>query len=110
MGLFRVSSPKDQKTVQGFEKTFALILCFGEAAGQIWYGSYGPPSTLGIVRIVLIMSQLMFAGVIVILLDSMLKEGYGLGSGISLFIVANTSENIVWSLFSPITLSSEYGI
>lgn len=42
----------------------------------------------------------------VILLDSMLKQGYGLGSGISLFIVANTSENLFWSLFSPVTLSS----
>lgn len=40
----------------------------------------------------------------------MLKKGYGLGSGISLFIVANTSEQIFWRIFSPVTLSSEYGI
>lgn len=68
-----------------------MILCFGEAAGQIWYGAYGPPSQLSALSIFLILSQLMFAGLLVILLDSMLKQGYGLGSGISLFIVANTS-------------------
>ena len=58
----------------------------------------------------LIMAQLMGAGIIVICLDEMLKKGYGLGSGISLFIVANTSENIFWRVFSPVTFSSEYGI
>ena len=110
IGLLRVTTPKDQQVLDGFEKTFALILCFGQAAGQIWYGAYGPPSTLGLFRMGIIMAQLMFAGVLVILLDSLLKQGYGLGSGISLFIVANTSENIFWSLFSPVTLSSEYGI
>ncbi len=52
----------------------------------------------------------MMAGIIVILLDDMLNGGYGLGSGISLFIVANTSEVIFWSVFSPITMSSEYGV
>jgi len=39
----------------------------------------------------LIVGQLMGAGMVVILLDDMLKRGYGLGSGISLFLVANTS-------------------
>ena len=43
------------------------------------------------VTMVLIVGQLMGAGMVVILLDDMLRRGYGLGSGISLFIVANTS-------------------
>jgi protein transport protein SEC61 subunit alpha len=62
------------------------------------------------ITIILIIGQLMMAGIIVILLDDMLNGGYGLGSGISLFIVANTSEVIFWSVFSPITMSSEYGV
>lgn len=33
----------------------------------------------------------------------------GLGSGISLFIATNVSENILWKSFSPITLSTEAG-
>lgn len=91
IGLLKAQGDRDNKILEGFEKTFALILCFGEAAGQVWYGAYGPPSQLGFVNIALILGQLLFSGVIVILLDSMLKQGYGLGSGISLFLVANIS-------------------
>jgi protein transport protein SEC61 subunit alpha len=36
--------------------------------------------------------QLFFAGIIVICLDEMLQHGYGLGSGISLFIATNICE------------------
>jgi protein transport protein SEC61 subunit alpha len=39
----------------------------------------------------LIVAQLLMAGIVVIMLDELLKKGYGLGAGISLFIVANTS-------------------
>ena len=39
----------------------------------------------------------------------MLSKGYGLGSGISLFIAANICENILWKSFSPITINSEHG-
>ena len=68
-----------------------IIFCFGEAAGAIYYGAYGPASNMSILTIVLILAQLTGAGFVVILLDDMLRKGYGLGSGISLFIVANTS-------------------
>lgn len=33
----------------------------------------------------------------------------GLGSGISLFIATNVSENILWKSFSPITIKTEGG-
>lgn len=29
IGLFRIASQKDEKIIGGFEKTFALVLCFG---------------------------------------------------------------------------------
>ena len=110
LGYAKINSKKDEKTYENVEKIFSLIFCFGEAAGQIWYGTYGAPSALGWGRIGIIMAQLMGAGIVVICLDEMLRKGYGLGSGISLFIVANTSETIVWRMFSPVTLSSEYGV
>ena len=69
----------------------ALIFCFGEAVVAIWYGTYGSPAQMTVATMILIVSQLMGAGFIVILLDEMLRKGYGLGSGISLFICANTS-------------------
>lgn len=46
---------------------------------------------------------------IVILLDELLQKGYGLGSGISLFIATNICESIVWKAFSPTTVNTGRG-
>lgn len=43
------------------------------------------------------------------MLDELLQKGYGLGSGISLFIATNICENILWKSFSPITIRTEQG-
>jgi preprotein translocase subunit SecY len=39
----------------------------------------------------------------------MLQKGYGLGSGISLFIATNICETIVWKAFSPTTFNRGRG-
>lgn len=54
-------------------------------------------------------SQLFVAGLIVLLLDELLQKGYGLGSGISLFIATNICETIVWKAFSPTTVNTGRG-
>jgi protein transport protein SEC61 subunit alpha len=59
--------------------------------------------------VILLISQLVTAGMIVILLDEMLQKGYGIGSGISLFIATNICENIVWKAFSPTTVNTGRG-
>lgn len=40
------------------------------------------------------------------MLDEMLQKGYGVGSGISLFIATNICETFLWKCFSPITMRS----
>jgi preprotein translocase subunit SecY len=35
------------------------------------------------------------------LMDELVQKGWGLGSGISLFIMAGVAQNIIWSMFSP---------
>jgi protein transport protein SEC61 subunit alpha len=72
-------------------------------------GLYGKPSELGWGIVILLVSQLVTAGMIVILLDEMLQKGYGIGSGISLFIATNICENIVWKAFSPTTVNTGRG-
>ena len=37
------------------------------------------------------------------LMDELVQKGWGLGSGISLFIMAGVAQNIIWSTFSPPT-------
>jgi protein transport protein SEC61 subunit alpha len=70
---------------------------------------YGDIKDLGATNAILIIIQLFIAGVIVIVLDELLQKGYGLGSGISLFIATNICETIVWKAFSPATINTGRG-
>ena len=88
---------------------FALILTFGQAVVYVATGLYGRPSDLGWGIVILLVLQLVASGMIVILLDEMLQRGYGIGSGISLFIATNVCESIVWKAFSPTTVNTGRG-
>lgn len=88
---------------------FALIMTLGHAVVQVISGFYGDPADLGAGICLILILQLFLAGVIVILLDELLQKGYGLGSGISLFIATNICENIIWKAFSPTTYSTGRG-
>ena len=87
-----------------------MLITIGEAVAYVLSGMYGDVQQLGALNAVLIIAQLVFAGILVILLDELTQKGYGIGSGISLFIATNISETIVWKSFSPITLSHEGGV
>lgn len=67
---------------------------------------YGSIEEIGAGNGILIIIQLAFAGIVIIMLDEMMQNGYGLGSGISLFIATNICETILWKCFSPITVRS----
>ena len=70
---------------------------------------YGNISEIGAGNALLIVIQLFIAGIIVLLLDELLQKGYGLGSGISLFIATNICETIIWKALSPITVNTGRG-
>merc|ERR1719345_305027 len=70
---------------------------------------YGDISSIGAGNALLIIAQLFCSGLIVLTLDELLQKGYGLGSGISLFIATNICENIVWKAFSPTTINTGRG-
>merc|ERR1719395_98162 len=81
----------------------------GEAVAYVLSGMYGNLSDLGAGNAILIIMQLFFAGIIVLILDELLQKGYGLGSGISLFIATNICESIIWKSFSPTTINTGRG-
>ena len=49
----------------------------------------------------ILIAQLIGASIIVMFMDELIQKGWGLGSGISLFICAGVAQQILWSLFSP---------
>jgi len=99
----------DRELYQTAQKLLAIIISFGQSCVFVLTGLYGPPADLGAGICVLLVVQLLTAAVIVILLDELLQKGYGLGSGISLFIATNICESIVWKAFSPTTVNTGRG-
>jgi len=86
-----------------------LLITIGRAMVYVWTGMYGPPAELGLFNCILIVSQLFIAGLLVMLIDNMLTNGWGLGSAISLFISTNICESIVWKALSPYTFNQGAG-
>eukprot|EP00427_Karlodinium_veneficum_P007822 CAMPEP_0169094744 /NCGR_PEP_ID=MMETSP1015-20121227/18109_1 /TAXON_ID=342587 /ORGANISM="Karlodinium micrum, Strain CCMP2283" /LENGTH=423 /DNA_ID=CAMNT_0009155423 /DNA_START=459 /DNA_END=1730 /DNA_ORIENTATION=- len=103
------SVKEDRNLYQGAQKLFAFLITLGEAVAYVMSGMYGSLSELGAGNAVLIILQLFFAGIIVTLIDELMQKGYGLGSGISLFIATNICESIIWKSFSPTTMNTGKG-
>merc|ERR1711920_682645 len=99
------SLKEDRALFSGAQKLFGMAITLGEAVAYVTSGMYCDVSDLGVGNAILIILQLFIAGVIVIILDELLQKGYGLGSGISLFIATNICESIIWKAFSPTTLN-----
>ena len=97
---FDFKKPEERGIFQTCTKMVTYVVIVAESAV---YGIavYGPGIAEPGVLYVLI-GQLMAASIIVMLLDEMIQKGWGLGSGISVFIMAGVTQQILWSLFSPL--------
>eukprot|EP00931_Biecheleriopsis_adriatica_P072968 TRINITY_DN47346_c0_g1_i1.p1 TRINITY_DN47346_c0_g1~~TRINITY_DN47346_c0_g1_i1.p1 ORF type:complete len:475 (-),score=111.12 TRINITY_DN47346_c0_g1_i1:68-1492(-) len=100
---------EDRMLFSGAQKLFGMLITFGEALAYVLSGMYGDVKDLGAGNAILIILQLFCAGVIVLILDELLQKGYGMGSGISLFIATNICETICWKAFSPTTMKTGKG-
>merc|ERR1712113_758419 len=100
------SLKEDRMLFQGAQKLFGMLITLGEAVAYVMSGMYGGLRQLGAGNAILIIIQVFFAGIIVILLDELMQKGYGMGSGVSLFIATNLCESIIWKAFSPTTMNS----
>lgn len=103
-----MSDPYDRSMFSGTQKVVAIFLTAFNAIAYMIGGAFGPPGTLGLENMVLIFLQLIFAGVVIVLLDELLQKGWGLGSGVSLFIAANVAGQIFWNTFSFIEAPDEH--
>ncbi|KRH94507.1 Transport protein Sec61, alpha subunit [Pseudoloma neurophilia] len=101
---------EDAVLSEACSKLLAILLTIGQSIAQVYTGFYGPVEKLGIQVSILLIIQLFFSGIIVILLDELLQKGFGLGSGINLFIATNVCESIIWKSFSPKMHSTARGV
>jgi len=93
-----LSNPEDRSLFTAANKVFTIVLTGVQASAYLLGGVYG---SLGIITSLVVFGQLLFAGVVLMLLDEMVQKGWGIGSGISLFILAGVAQGIMWSSFSP---------
>jgi preprotein translocase SecY subunit len=82
-------------------KVFSFLMIFLQAGLMIMGGTYG---SIGFSKALLVFSQLLAAGLFIMLLDELIQKGWGIGSGISLFIVAGITKTIWWSSFALYTV------
>ncbi len=97
---FDFKKPEERGVFQTATKMVTYIVIIAESTV---YGIavYGPGISDPNVLYILI-GQLMGASIIIMFLDETIQKGWGLGSGISLFIMAGVAQQILWSIFSPL--------
>ena len=105
---FDFKKPEERGVFQTATKLVTYIVIIAESA-VYGFAVYGPgisdPSFLYI-----LIAQLMGASIIIMFLDETIQKGWGLGSGISLFIMAGVAQQILWSIFSPLPAGDGFSI
>lgn len=101
LGLINFTGLKEDRILyDGLEKGIAIILTLGQASASVFAGLYGNLNSIGPIKGVFIVIQLLCSGILVTLLDDLLTT-HSFGTGINLFIAANVCEKILWHAFSP---------
>jgi len=98
------SNPEDRSLFTGASKVLSIILTAFQASAYIVSGLFG---NLNFGQSLIIFTQLLTAGLIIMLLDEMIQKGWGIGSGISLFILAGVAQRIMLSCFSVMPVGGE---
>ncbi|MCX8204598.1 MAG: preprotein translocase subunit SecY [Candidatus Nezhaarchaeota archaeon] len=101
-----MSDPRQRALFTGAQKLLTIVITAVEAVAFIAAGFFGPLSPKGQVAVFL---QLLAAGIVIMLLDELVQSGWGLGSGVSLFILGGVAQQVFWGLFSPIPVPEREG-
>ena len=97
---FDFKKPEERGTFQTATKLVTYVVIVAESIVYA-IAVYGP-QIMDPTHIYVMIGQLMAASILIMFLDEMIQKGWGLGSGISLFIMAGVTQQILWSIFSPL--------
>jgi protein transport protein SEC61 subunit alpha len=98
---FDNTNPDDRALFTTASKVFSLVMVILQASLYIIGGQYG---RIGFGTSLIVFAQLLGAGLVIMMLDELIQKGWGIGSGISLFIVAGITKGIWWSSLSLFTV------
>ena len=105
------TTPEGRTFYQGVQKSLSIFFVIFEAAIYVLMGGLSPdpllaPAAFRQMQFILI-AQLTLGGLIVLYMDEVINK-WGFGSGISLFIAANVSSEIIVRAFSPLTQAGTF--
>ncbi len=99
-----LKKPEDRALFTSASKILSLVVAAIQALAFSVSGMFG---TITTVQAALIFIQLMIATFVIMMLDELIQRGWGLGSGISLFIAVGVAQDIMIKLFSPMIVSPD---
>ncbi|MGC8975300.1 MAG: preprotein translocase subunit SecY [Thermoprotei archaeon] len=102
-----LTDPEDRRLFTQSQKGLALLIAIVEGLGFALYYRLNMFLTMALFL------QFLAGALILMVLDEAMQKGYGIGSGVSLFILAGIARTILWSMFAPVTISGTdqyYGI
>lgn len=102
-----MSNTSDRAIFGSATKFLTIIVITGESLAYIFGGALG---ILTSTQDFVIFIQLVIASILVLLLDEMIQKGWGIGSGVSLFILAGVCQTVMWYTFSPVPFQPQQGI
>lgn len=112
-GMLKLDTTSHEGRVmfQGLQKVLAIFFILFEALIYVFMGGLAPSSSLSpgmftTVQFILI-GQLFIGGFLVLYMDEVINK-WGFGSGISLFIAAGVSAEIMVRAFSPLTTAGTW--
>ncbi len=102
-----MSDSADRAVFGSATKFLTIIVIVGESLAYIYGGALG---TLGQTQSLVVFVQLFVASLLVLLLDELIQKGWGIGSGVSLFILAGVCQTVLWYTFAPIPFQVSSGV
>lgn len=93
------TNPEDRSLFTTASKVLSIVMYLFQISAYMMAGAFGTTVTPQTAFVIVL--QLVSAGIVLILLDELLQKGWGLGSGISLFIVAGVAQRILWDSIAP---------
>ncbi len=93
-----MSDPTGRRLFTQSQKGLAIIIAVVEGLGFAIYYRLNLPFTLAIFM------QFFLGALILLSIDEAIQKGWGIGSGVSLFILAGVARTITWDMFAPVRI------
>ncbi|RLG76691.1 MAG: preprotein translocase subunit SecY [Thermoprotei archaeon] len=100
-----LTDPEDRRLFTLAEKGLAMVIAIIMALGYVITNRiFWPITTPPLWVRVVVLLQLIWGFILILFMDEAIQKGWGIGSGISLFILTGVARRVFTDIFSPFTV------